>query len=65
MSDLRISIGAFFTLVGLMVTATGVLSGTRAPLDATNVNLYSGVSMLAFGCVMLWLARRARSSGRP
>lgn len=59
MSDLRTSIGGFFSLVGLIVTATGVASGNRAPLDTTNVNLYAGVALLAFGGVMLWLARRS------
>ena len=59
MSDLRISIGAFFVLVGLLVSATGLLSAARAPLDTANVNLYAGFAMLAFGAVMLWLARRA------
>ncbi|MBZ5611118.1 MAG: hypothetical protein LAP38_22880 [Acidobacteriia bacterium] len=59
MDDLRIPIGGFFTLVGLIVAAVGVMSGNRAPLDPTNVNLYSGVAMLAFGVLMLWLARRS------
>jgi hypothetical protein len=58
MSDLRVSIGGFFTLVGAIVMATGLLSGPHAPLDRTNVNLYSGAALLGFGLVMLWLARR-------
>lgn len=59
MSDLRVSIGGFFALVGAIVMATGFLSAPRARLDLTNVNLYSGAALLAFGLVMLWLARRA------
>ncbi|HYL38528.1 MAG TPA: hypothetical protein VEV17_21610 [Bryobacteraceae bacterium] len=59
MSDLRTSIGGFFSLVGLIVTATGVVSGNRAPLDTTNVNLYAGVVLLVFGGLMLWLSRRS------
>jgi hypothetical protein len=58
MGDLRISIGGFFTLVGLMVAATGVISEARAPLDTANVNLYAGLVMVAFGGLMLWLALR-------
>jgi len=58
MSDLRVSIGGFFALAGLLVTATGILSKDRAPLDTANLNLYSGVVLLAFGGIMLWLARR-------
>jgi hypothetical protein len=58
MSDLRVSIGAFFAIAGAIVTATGFLSAERAPLDTANVNLYAGAAMLAFGVIMLWLARR-------
>ena len=59
MSDLRILIGAFFTLVGLILIATGFVSDSRAPLEAANVDLYCGVAMLVFGSLMLWLARRS------
>jgi hypothetical protein len=59
MSDLRIPIGLFFTLVGLLVAITGLGTGYRAPLEFANVNLYCGISMLVFGGAMLWLARRS------
>jgi hypothetical protein len=59
MSDLRIPIGIFFALVGLLVGVTGLAAGYRAPLEYANVNLYCGISMLVFGGVMLWLARRS------
>jgi hypothetical protein len=59
MRDLRIPIGAFFTLIGLVLVATGVVTDNRAPLETANINLYCGVSMLLFGGVMLWLARRS------
>ena len=59
MRDLRIPIGAFFTLIGLVLAVTGVVSEGRAPLETANVNLYCGVTMLAFGGLMLWLARRS------
>ena len=58
MADLRIPIGIFFMLVGLLVGIAGSLAGYRAPLEPRNVNLYCGISILAFGGVMLWLARR-------
>ena len=61
MGDLRISIGGFFSLVGLIVIGTGVVGGNRAPLDTANVNLYAGAVMFVFGCVMLWLGRRRPS----
>jgi hypothetical protein len=61
MSDLRVTIGGFFVLVGAIVGITGLAANYRAPLDFDNVNLYCGISMLIFGAVMLWLAwRKAR-----
>ena len=59
MNDLRIPIGLFFSLVGLMLVIAGLALDYHAPLTSVNVNLYSGISMLVFGSVMLWLARRA------
>jgi hypothetical protein len=58
MDDLRIPIGGFFTLIGTIVTAAGLLSPARAPLDTTNVNIYAGLAMLAFGAIMLGTLRR-------
>jgi len=58
MDDLRTSIGGFFSLTGIILLLTAVLSGYRAPLESANVNLYCGAAMLLFGGVMLWLARR-------
>ncbi len=58
MNDLRIPIGGFFTLVGAILTVTGVASDSRARLESSNVNLYCGAALLIFGCVMLLLARR-------
>ena len=59
MADLRIPIGVFFALIGLLVAITGLAAGYRAPLESANVNLYCGILILAFGGVMLWLARRS------
>jgi hypothetical protein len=62
MNDLRVPIGVFFALVGALLLA---VTGEHAPLTQAPVNLYSGVSMLAFGGVMLWLGlRRAAAKGR-
>ena len=59
MGDLRIPIGLFFALIGLILVAVGVISpDARAALTQVNINLYSGASMLIFGSLMLWLARR-------
>jgi hypothetical protein len=58
MNDLRVPIGSFFALVGLILSAVGLTVDYQAPLESANVNLYCGVSMLIFGAIMLWLARR-------
>jgi hypothetical protein len=58
MLDLRVPTGWFFSLLGVLLLGLGVLSpGLRASLTEVNVNLYSGMAMLAFGGVMLLLAR--------
>ncbi len=58
--DLRLPSGLFFTLLGLILVGMGVLAPeTRAALTESNVNLYSGLAMLAFGVFMLILAKRA------
>jgi hypothetical membrane protein len=62
MDDLRASSGLFFTLLGLVLCGLGVFAPqTRAPLTTVNVNLYTGIAMLVFGGVMLWLAWRRRA----
>jgi len=58
MNDLRIPIGSFFALVGLILCTVGLMANYQAPLEPANVNLYCGISMLIFGAVMLWLSRR-------
>ena len=59
MLDLRLPSGAFFVIMGIILTGLGMFSGYSAPLTEVNANLYSGISMLIFGGMLLWLARRA------
>jgi hypothetical protein len=60
MWDLRLPAGLFFFGLGLILCALGVFfPSLRAPLADVNVNLYSGLTMLVFGAVMLVLAKRA------
>jgi hypothetical protein len=59
MGDLRTPIGLFFSLLGVILLIVGVVDpNARAALTQVNANLYCGASMLVFGSVMLWLARR-------
>jgi hypothetical protein len=56
-NDLRLPIGAFFVLLGVLLLT---VSSARAQLDSEPVNLYSGLVMLAFGSVMLLLVQQSR-----
>jgi hypothetical protein len=60
--DIRAPIGGLFSVLGLMLVGYGLVGGNGNPASAstgTNVNLWWGLVMLAFGIVMLLLARRA------
>jgi len=60
MWDLRTPSGLFFAIHGVILCLTGLIGRSlRAPLTSANVNLYAGLVMLAFGGILLWLARRA------
>jgi ABC-type antimicrobial peptide transport system permease subunit len=60
MLDLRVPSGWFFTVLGLILLGMGLFAPeTRAALSDANVNLYSGLAMLAFGLFMLLMAWRA------
>ncbi len=59
--DLRVPSGLFFSAIGLILLTMGLLNpADRAPLTPTNINLYAGAVMLAFGAILLLLALRAR-----
>jgi uncharacterized membrane protein HdeD (DUF308 family) len=59
MLDLRVPSGWFFLIMGVLLTGVGLFAGYTAPLTTVNANLYSGISMLIFGGVLLWFARRS------
>jgi uncharacterized membrane protein HdeD (DUF308 family) len=59
MLDLRVPSGWFFILMGVIMTLVGLFANYSAPLTTVNANLYTGLCMLLFGGILLWLARRA------
>jgi hypothetical protein len=64
MLDLRFPSGSFFVLLGAIVLGYGVIvPDARAALTETNVDLYCGLAMLAFGAFLLALAFRASRRG--
>lgn len=58
--DIRLPIGALFTMIGVLLTGYGFVSD-RAIYGRSfgiNVNLWWGLVLVAFGAWMLRLARR-------
>lgn len=57
--DLRLPMGLFFAIVGLLLAAYGALSDAAITERSLgyNVNLWWGLVLLAFGAVLLWLGR--------
>jgi len=62
MLDLRLPSGIFFAITGVLLTLYGVFDSPRAPMTTANVNLYVGIVMMAFGNILLYLARRGRKA---
>jgi sulfite exporter TauE/SafE len=62
--DIRVPIGALFTLLGVMIGGYGLATAGDAERYARslsiNVNLWWGVVMLVFGLILLVAARRTR-----
>jgi hypothetical protein len=66
--DIRIPIGAMFSILGLLLIGFGLYAASATPevfkksLDI-NVNLWWGLVMLAFGIAMFYFGRRADRRG--
>jgi hypothetical protein len=66
--DVRVPIGALFTLLGLLLTAYGFFEPvvvSRAFTKGGQINLWWGLVMLVFGVFMLLVARPARGRAVP
>jgi hypothetical protein len=60
MKDLRLPTGLLFAVLGIVLLGySAVHPEVRAPMTEVNINLWSGLSLVCFGGVLLWLARRA------
>lgn len=61
MNDLRVPTGSFFSLLGLILLIySAVRPDLRPAMTQVNVNLWSGLALVIFGGVLLWLSRRAK-----
>lgn len=61
--DVRVPIGALFTLLGVLLTAYGALEPTAVKSAFTKggqINMWWGLVMLVFGVFMLLIARPSR-----
>ncbi|MGA7415566.1 MAG: hypothetical protein WBW33_34155 [Bryobacteraceae bacterium] len=58
MDDLRVPIGSFFVILGVMLLIAFFTISTAPPLSTPQVNLWCGLVSLVFGGLMLLLARR-------
>ena len=61
--DIKIPIGAMFTLFGLILTIFGLTTGGSEMYEMSlnvNINLWSGLFMLCFGVLMLFAAYKTR-----
>lgn len=65
--DLRLPIGLMFTIDGILLTGYGLVSDEAiyARSLGTNVNLWWGLVLVAFGLAMLIPAIRARRAPSP
>lgn len=65
--DIRLPMGAFFTLIGGLLAIFGLFAD-RSIYERSlgiNVNLPWGLAILAFGIYLLILSRRGTSASRP
>ncbi len=65
--DIRVPVGAIFTIYGLLLTIYGLIAGdveARHMLIGLQVNIVAGVGMLIFGGTFLYLARKGTPTVR-
>lgn len=66
--DVRVPIGALFTILGLLLTAYGFLEPAAVKMAFTKggqINMWWGLVMLVFGVFMLLVARPPREKATP
>jgi hypothetical protein len=58
MDDLRVPIGSFFMILGVMLLIAFFTINTAPPLSTPQVNLWCSLVALIFGAFMLLMAKR-------
>lgn len=66
MMDLRLPIGIFFVLVGMIMIVYGVVSPHDIPniTEKVNINLYWGIVLLVFGVPMTIFGWKAEARAK-
>ena len=63
--DIKFPIGLMFSIMGVLLTFFGIFTASDEALYARslgiNINLWSGIGMLIFGSIMLFLVYLSRS----
>lgn len=65
--DIRMPVGLLFTFMGVLLTIYGFATkGSEIYKHSLNINIniYSGICVLIFGVIMLWMAIRAQSKNK-
>ncbi len=66
--DIRFPIGLMFSILGLLLTVFGLFTmGNQAVYERSlgiNINLLSGLVMLLFGLIMLFLSLKGRKKSQ-
>ena len=65
--DIRLPVGAIFSIYGVLLTFYGLIAGDVQPrhmLLGLQVNIVAGVGMLIFGGAFLYLAGKGTPSAR-
>lgn len=63
--DIRLPIGALFTILGAILFFFGLFTGGSAIYAISlgaNVNLWTGIGMIIFGCWFLYMSLRPAKS---
>jgi hypothetical protein len=66
--DIRLPIGLMFSIFGVILTIYGLITFSDEAIYGkslgVNINLWSGISMLIFGAIMLFLVYRAKKQAK-
>lgn len=62
-ADIRFPIGLLFSIIGVIITVYGFITNGAEMYSHSlniNINIYSGICLMVFGAVMLFMAMAAQ-----